>query len=112
MASALFVNEDATSALVPRERTIRRDHSAVVAPDAARAPTATTSKFWGVGWHKKNRRWMARYKDADDKLRHIGLYDTQEAAAYAVNAAIRWAGLEGHRKTNPVDADGRAVPRP
>ena len=35
---------------------------------------------------------------------------TQEAAAHAVNAAIRRAGLEGRRKTNPV-VDGQLVPR-
>jgi hypothetical protein len=38
------------------------------------------------------------------------IYDTQEAAAHAVNAAIRRAGLEGRRKTNPV-VDGQLVPR-
>ena len=52
---------------------------------------------------------MARYKDADGKLRHIGLFDTQEQAAHAVNAAIRRAGLEGRRKMNPV-VDGQLVP--
>ena len=44
------------------------------------------------------------------KQRTIGLFDTQEAAAHAVNAAIRRAGLEGRRKTNPV-VDGQLVPR-
>ena len=68
------------------------------------------SKFWGVTWNKSRRRWEAGYKDADDKRRHIGLFDTQEQAAHAVNAAIRRAGLEGRRRTNPVDADGRVVP--
>ena len=34
----------------------------------------------------------------------------KEAAAHAVNAAIRRAGLEGRRKTNPV-VDGQLVPR-
>ena len=34
----------------------------------------------------------------------------EEAAAHAVNAAIRRAGLEGRRKTNPV-VDGQLVPR-
>ena len=38
------------------------------------------------------------------------LYDTQEAGAHAVNAAIRRAGLEGRRKTNPV-VDGQLVRR-
>ena len=33
----------------------------------------------------------------------------EEAAAHAVNAAIRRAGLEGRRKTNPV-VDGQLVP--
>ncbi len=100
---------DATGALVPREH-VRGDRSAVVAPDPAGAPTATTSKFWGVSWSKRRRRWEARYYDADGKRRSIGYFDTQEQAAHAVNAAIRRAGLEGRRKTNPV-VDGRLVPR-
>ena len=79
-------------------------------PDPSRAPTATTSKFWGVTWNKEKRRWRARYEDADGKKRYIGHFDTQEAAAHAVNAAIRRAGLEGKRKTNPV-VDGQLVPR-
>ena len=53
---------------------------------------------------------MAYYKGANSKNRTIGYYDTQEQAAHAVNAAIRRAGLEGRRKTNPV-VDGQLVPR-
>ena len=87
-----------------------RDRSAVVAPDPSRAPTETTSKFWGVCWDKSNRRWKAQYTDANGKMRYIGYYDTQEEAARAYNAAIRRAGLEGRRKTNPV-VDGQLVPR-
>ena len=83
-----------------------RDRSGVIAPD----PTATMSKFWGVTWNKCRGRWMAYYKGANSKNRTIGYYDTQEQAAHAVNAAIRRAGLEGRRKTNPV-VDGRLVPR-
>ena len=98
---------DATGALVPRKWD---DRSAVVAPAPARAPSATTSKFWGVNWDKQKRRWKACYNDATGKRRHIGLFDTQEAAAHAVNAAIRRAGLEGQRKTNPV-VDGQLVPK-
>ena len=95
---------------MPRERRYDGDRSAVVAPDPARDPTATTSKFWGVTWDKNARRWKAYYKDAAGKYRAVGLFDTQEAAARAVNAAIRRAGLEGRRKTNPV-VDGQLVPR-
>ena len=43
-------------------------------------------------------------------MRGIGLYNTQEEAARAYNAAIRRAGLEGRRKTNPV-VDGQLVPK-
>ena len=43
-------------------------------------------------------------------MRYIGLYETQEAAAHAVNAAIRRAGLEGKRRTNAV-VDGKLVPK-
>ena len=98
---------DATGALLPREW---GDRSAVVAPDPSRAPTATTSKYWGVSWDKHNRKWQAQYKDANGKKRTIGYFDTQEEAAHAVNAAIRRAGLEGRRHTNPV-VDGQLVPR-
>ena len=99
---------DATGVLVPKPKP--SDRSAVVAPDPALAPTATTSKFWGVTWDKKRRRWAAQYTDANGKRRGIGRFDTQEAAAHAVNAAIRRAGLEGKRHTNAV-VDGRLVPR-
>ena len=40
----------------------------------------------------------------------IGYFDTQEEAAHAFNAAIRRAGLDGRRKTNPV-VDGQLVPK-
>ena len=49
--------------------------------------------------------------DANGMSAPIGLFDTQEAAAHAVNAAIRRAGLERKRRqTNPV-VDGQLVPR-
>ena len=63
-----------------------------------------------MSWNKNRRLWEASYQDADGKKRHIGHFDTQEQAAHAVNAAIRRAGLEGRRKTNPV-VDGQLVPR-
>ena len=63
-----------------------------------------------MSWDKRARRWQAQYTDANGKRRNIGYFDTQEAAAHAVNAAIRRAGLEGRRKTNPV-VDGQLVPR-
>ena len=64
---------------------------------------------WGVTWNKQRRRWQAQYTDSNGKMRGIGLYTTQEEAARAYNAAIRRAGLEGRRKTNPV-VDGQLVP--
>ena len=63
-----------------------------------------------MSWHKQNRRWLAQYTDANGKRRCIGYFDTQEAAAHAVNAAIRRSGLEGRRHTNPV-VDGQLMPR-
>jgi hypothetical protein len=63
-----------------------------------------------VHWDKKKQRWAAQYTHADGKRRYIGLFDTQDAAAHAVNAAIRRAGLDGKRRTNPV-VDGQLVPR-
>ena len=107
---------DATGALVPRVTRYTskpRDRSAVVAPDPARDLTATTSKFWGVSWDKRDRRWKAAYKDANGTTRHIGHFDTQEAAAHAYNAAIRALprDVQARRKTNPV-VHGQLVPKP
>ena len=89
----------------------RGDRSAVVAPDPSRAPTETTSKYWGVSWCKKARRWKAQYQDADGKKCQIGLFDTEEAAAHAVNAAIGALpqDVQRRRHTNPV-VDGQLVP--
>jgi hypothetical protein len=105
------INEvDAAGALVPR--TYGSDRP-VVAPDAARAPTEATSKFWGVTWEQGTRRWMAQYTDANGKQRTIGRFDTQEAAAHAYNEAIRALppDVQARRKTNPV-VDGQLVPKP
>ena len=63
-----------------------------------------------MNWDKNARRWKAQYYDANGNRRTIGYFDTQEAAARAVNAAIRRAGLVGKRRTNPV-VDGQLVPR-
>ena len=101
---------DATGALMPRKYGSVR--SAVVAPDPARAPAETSSKFWGVTWDKSKRQWKAKYKDAIGKTRNIGRFDTQEEAARAVNKAIRDAGLQNKRRMNPVDAMGALVPKP
>mmetsp|Transcript_10679 Transcript_10679/g.31716 ORF Transcript_10679/g.31716 Transcript_10679/m.31716 type:complete len:276 (+) Transcript_10679:257-1084(+) len=100
---------DATGALVPRGW---GDRSAVVAPDPALALTETTSKFWGVSWDKTRRRWQAHYTDANGKLRTVGLFDTQEQAAHAVNAAIRALPqhVQRRRNINPV-VDGQLVPK-
>ena len=105
------MNADATGALVPKSgHHNARDRSGVVAPD--NAPSATTSRFWGVSWSKKGRQWLAQYRDANKKLRTIGYFDDQESAAHAVNARI-WAlppKVQLRRRTNPV-VDGRLVPR-
>jgi len=65
-----------------------------------------------VNWDKSERRWKASYSDAN-KQRTIGHFDTQEAAAHAVNAAIRALppDVQRRRKTNPV-VDGQLVPKP
>ena len=79
-----------------------------------KAPRNSSAEIFALftlrAWDKGERRWRAQYQDANKRGRTIGYFDTQEEAAHAVNAAIRRAGLEGRRKTNPV-VDGHLVPR-
>ena len=78
----------------------------------ARDLTATTSKFWGVSWHKDKRRWQVMYRDVNGKQRSIGYFDTQEDAARAYNAAIRALppAVQRRRLTNPI-VNGQLVTR-
>ena len=77
-----------------------------------RAQPRFAPKYWGVAWDRRKRRWRASFVDETGRRRVVGFSVRGADAALAVNAAIQWAGLEGRRKTNPVDADGRVVPRP
>ena len=56
--------------------------------------------------------WEANYCDANGNKCYLGLFDDQESAALAVNAAIRTLppAVQRRRKTNPV-VDGQLVPR-
>jgi hypothetical protein len=48
----------------------------------------TTSKFVGVCWNKKRRKWIARIKH-DGKKKHLGRFDDEHVAARAADAAAR-----------------------
>ena len=65
-----------------------------------------------MAWDERKQRWRASYVDGTGRRHVLGFFVRGEeaAAAHAVNAAIRRAGLEGRRKTNPV-VDGQLVPR-
>ena len=78
-----------------------------------RAQPRFAPKYWGVAWDERKQRWRASYVDGTGRRHVLGFFVRGEeaAAALAVNAAIRAAGLAGRRKTNPV-VDGRPVPRP
>ena len=103
---------DATGALVPKAPGShnRRDDS----PSSLRTRRVRRRRHrpssGACRGNKESRRWEAGYRDANGKKRNLGYFDTQEDAAHAVNAAIRRAGLEGKRRTNPV-VDGQLVPR-
>ena len=57
-------------------------------------------------WHLNDKRWRARYYDADGKLVYVGNFVDEAAAALAYNAAIREAGLK--RRVNPEGRSGRS----
>ena len=110
---------DDTAAPEPK-RKVRRcttritiDRPTVVGPDPARTPTETSSKYWGVTWQQRSKRWQAQYTDADNATQYLGVFRTQEAAAHRVNAAIETlpAHVQRRRRKNEVDAaTGKLVP--
>ena len=64
-----------------------------------------------MNWDRVNKKWKARYQDADGKHRTIGRFDDEEEAARARDQAFRKARLEGKRRMNAVDATGALVPK-
>ena len=68
------------------------------------------SRFVGVAWDEKRRKWKVTLNELDGKDRTIGRYDDEREAAYARNKAVLDAGLEGTRRMNAVDENGVLVP--
>ena len=60
------------------------------------------SRFVGVAWDEKRRKWKVTLNELDGKDRTIGRYDDEREAAYARNKAVLDAGLEGRRRMNAV----------
>ena len=57
-----------------------------------RAMRDNTSGLKGVVWHKRDKKWQAQIS-ADGRQRHLGLFDTKQAAheAYCI-AAVKYHG--------------------
>ena len=107
-------SSDDTVAPEPKSKVRRTtiDRPPVVGPDPARAPTETSSKYWGVTWQQSSRLWQAQYTDADNATQYLGVFRTQEDAALRVNAAIETlpAHIQRRRRKNEIDAAGKPVP--
>ncbi|GIL82301.1 hypothetical protein Vretifemale_11228, partial [Volvox reticuliferus] len=69
-----------------------------------------TSKFRGVCWNKKNKRWQAAI-NSSGKYLYLGSYDTEaEAAAVFDKAAVRIRGVKARLNfcySDYVDAEGK-----
>ena len=50
-------------------------------------PKGKSSKFRGVSFNKKVRKWTAYFKDSNGKQKHLGCFDDEEEAARAYDAA-------------------------
>ena len=86
----------------------KRQRDAAPVVTVKRRGNAHSSRFFGVGWHRDHEKWMASYKDENNKVIHIAYFDDEEAAARAYNAKIADLGL--NRKTNP-EVGGALVPK-
>ena len=61
-------------------------------PVAPLNPGKVSSKFYGVGWHKQKKKWSATFRHNGKKV-HLGdNFDTEIAAAKAVDVWLRENG--------------------
>ena len=77
-----------------------------------RISRCNTSRFVGVHWSSSEGKWKANVwvRTAEGRKKtSIGTYDDEEQAALAYNAYVRRHGLGN--KINPVDANGKLVPK-
>ena len=67
-----------------------------------------SSKFFGVGWHKRSKKWSAGFRHKGKRV-HLGdNFDTEIAAAKAVDV---WLRENGRAAEANFDESGSFVPR-
>lgn len=74
-----------------------------------RAKYNGSSKYKGVSWHKKMKKWRAGIR-VDGKIKYLGLYVNEDDAAKAYNQAVLdyW---DGDGFLNVIDEDNRVFER-
>ena len=68
-SAAFGIESSATSFTAPRHVLLELDDEGDLQTilDADGGARTATSRFWGVHWNRKSRKWMAHYRDADGK---------------------------------------------
>lgn len=54
--------------------------------------SGSSSSFLGVGWHKRNKKWISRIR-VKGKLHHLGYFDNEKDASFAYQEANRAWGI-------------------
>lgn len=69
----------------------------------SKSSRGSSSKYKGVGWHKRTKKWRAVI-NVERKVIHLGLFESEDEAALAYNkASLKYFGIHSYQNIIGID---------